>query len=160
MNSKRYLTVAMMALLAVGLLATTACKSSGMAVTSRGQLLKINIEHPTDLPENGEDNLDVLISNSGVNNVQNIVVDIELPPQLIVLDQTNEGGVNVVHDPGSNVYHFTLGNVQPAEKSRVRFKVRTAFGTMRETGSVKVTAWQKDLPGEKLVETAVIKLRS
>jgi len=41
----------------------------------------------------------------------------------------------------------------------MRFKVRTAFGTYRETGSVKVTAWQRDLPGDKLVETAVIKLR-
>ena len=159
MNRKN-LTVAMVAILAIGLLATTACKSSGMAMTSRGQLLKINIEHPTDLPENGEDNLDVVISNTGVNNVQNIVVDVELPPQLIVLDQTNERGVNVSHDPGSNVYHFTLGNVQPTEKSRLRFKVRTAFGTMSETGDVKVTAWQKDLPGDKLVETAVIKLRS
>ena len=160
MNRKQFWTVMMVALLAVGLLATTACKSSGMAMTSRGQLLKINIEHPTDLPENGEDNLDVIVSNTGVNNVQNIVVDVELPPQLVVLDQTNERGINVTHDPGSNVYHFTLGNVQPAEKSRLRFKVRTAFGTMRETGSVRVTAWQKDLPGDKLVETAVIKMRN
>ena len=159
MNRKKSLTVAMVAVLAIGLLATTACKSGGMAMTSRGQLLKINIEHPTDLPENGEDNLDVVVSNTGVNNIQDIVVDVELPPQLVVLDQTNERGITVTHDPGSNVYHFTLGNVQPAEKSNLRFRVRTAFGTMRETGSVKVTAWQRDLPGDKLVETAVIKLR-
>ena len=159
MNRKKSLTVAMVAVLAIGLLATTACKSGGMAMTSRGQLLKINIEHPTDLPENGEDNLDVVVSNTGVNNIQDIVVDVELPPQLVVLDQTNERGITVTHDPGSNVYHFTLGNVQPAEKSTLRFRVRTAFGTMRETGSVRVTAWQRDLPGDKLVETAVIKLR-
>ena len=160
MSHKRYLSVALMAILAVGLLATTACKSGGMAVTSRGQLLKINIQHPTDLPDNGEDNLDIEVSNRGVNNVENILVDVELPPQLVVLDQTNERGINVTHDPGSNVYHFTLGNVQPAETSRLRFKVRTAFGTMRETGSVKVTAWQRDLPGDKLVETALIRLRT
>ena len=160
MKRRQYLSVALMAVLAVGLLATSACKSGGMAMTSRGQLLKLNITHPTDLPENGEDNLDVIISNRGVNNVQNVLVDVEVPPQLIVLDQTSERGVNVTHDPGTNVYHFTLGNVQPAEDSTIRFKVRTAFGTMRETGSVKVTAWQRDLPGEKLVETAVIKLRS
>jgi hypothetical protein len=77
-----------------------------------------------------------------------------------VLDQTADRGINAMHDPGSNVYHFTLGNVQPAEDAHLRFKVRTAFGTMRETGSVKVTAWQRDLPGDKLVETAVIRLRS
>lgn len=159
MNRNRILTITAITLLAVALLATTACKSSGMAVTSRGQLFKINIEHPTDLPENGEDNLDIIVSNRGVNNVQDVLVDVELPPQLVVLDQTNERGVNVSHDPGSNIWHFTLGNVQPAESSRLRFRVRTAFGTYKETGSVKATAWQRDLPGDKLVETAVIKLR-
>jgi hypothetical protein len=41
----------------------------------------------------------------------------------------------------------------------MRFKVRTAFGTMHETGSVKATAWQRDLPGDKLIETAVIRMR-
>lgn len=160
MNRKQLLTVAMMAVLATGLVATSACKSSGMAVTSRGQLLKLNIAHPMDLPDGGEENLDVTVSNRGVNNIQNILVDVELPGQLVVLDQTAERGVTVNHDPGSNVYHFVLGNVQPGESSKLRFKVRTAFGTMRETGSVRVTAWQRDLPGDKLVETAVIKLRS
>ena len=144
----------------IALAALAGCKTSGMALTSRGQLLKINIIHPKDLPEAGEDNLDVVISNRGVKDVKDVLVDVELPLQLIVLDQTNERGVTVFHDPGSNVYHFTLGNVQPAESSTIRFHVRTAFGTLRETGSVKVTAWQRDLPGDKLIETAVIQLRS
>ncbi|MBV9493652.1 MAG: hypothetical protein JOZ54_05365 [Acidobacteria bacterium] len=157
MRNKYILVLAVALVAALGLVS---CKSSGMAVTSRGQLLKINIHHPTDLPENGEDNLDVEISNRGVNNVQNVLVDVELPPQLIILDQTNGRGVQVTHDPGSNVYHFALGNIQPTETSQLRFRVRTAFGTMRETGSVKVTAWQKDVPGDHLVETAVIRLRS
>jgi len=135
------------------------CKSSGMALTSRGQLLKLNIIHPKDLPEAGEDNLDVVISNRGVNNVKDVLVDVELPSQLVVLDETHERGIVESHDPGSNIYHFTFGNVQPGEDSTMRFKVRTAFGTMRETGSVKATAWQRDLPGDKLIETAVIKLR-
>ena len=160
MNRKHILPIAMMALLAIALVATTSCKSSGMAMTSRGQLLKININHPTSLPEAGEDNLDVVISNRGVNNIKDILVDVELPLQLIVLDQTNDRGINVSHDPGSNVYHFTIGNVQPGEDTKLRFRVRTAFGTMSATGDVKVTAWQRDLPGDKLVETAVIKLRS
>ena len=146
--------------LLVALVALAGCKTSGMALTPRGQLFKINIVHPKDLPENGEDNLDVIISNRGVKDVKDILVDVELPPQLAVLDQTNDRGVNVIHDPGTNVYHFTLGNVQPAEDSKIRFHVRTAFGTLRETGSVKVTAWQRDLPGEKLIETAVNRLRA
>lgn len=140
------------------LLALGGCKSNGMALTSHGQLFKININHPKDLPENGEDNLDVVISNRGVRDVKDIAVDVELPPQLIVLDQTNERGVTVTRD-GNNIYHFTLGDVQPAEDSTLRFHVRTSFGTMRETGNVRVTAWQKDLPSDRLVETAVIKLR-
>lgn len=160
MKRNHTLTIATMALLAIALFAMSACKSSGMAVTTRGQLLKINIKHPTDLPESGEDNLDVIVSNRGVNNIQDVLVDVELPPQLIVLDQTNDRGINAMHDPGSNVYHFTLGKIQPAEDAHLRFHVRTAFGTMRETGSVKATAWQRDLPGDKLVETAVIRLRS
>ena len=160
MKRNQVLSLASVIVLLVALTSLVGCKSSGMAVTSRGQLLKININHPTDLPEQGEDNLDVVISNRGVNNVENVLVDVELPPQLVVVDQTNERGVNAMHDPGSNMYHFTLGNVQPGESSTFRFHVRTQFGTYKETGSVKATAWQRDLPGDKLVETAVIKLRS
>lgn len=160
MKRNQSLTIAAVFLLALALVSMSACKSGGMAVTSRGQLLKININAPKDLPEAGEGNLDVDISNRGVNNIKDVLVDAELPPQLVVLDQTADRGIEVMHDPGSNVYHFTLGNVQPGETAKVRFKVRTAFGTMRETGSMKVTAWQRDLPGDKLVETAVIKLRS
>jgi len=159
MKSNRAVAILSVVLMAIALLATAGCKTSGMALTSRGQLLKLNIVHPKDLPEAGEDNLDVVLSNRGVNNMKDVLVDVELPPQLVVLDQTNDRGVMASHDPGSNVYHFTYGNVQPGEDSTMRFHVRTAFGTMRETGSVKATAWQRDLPGDKLVETAVIKLR-
>ena len=159
MNRKQILSVAVMALLAVALFSTAACKSSGMAVTSRGQILKINIEHPDDLPESGVDNLDINVSNIGVNNIQNVMLEVELPPQLIVLDQTNDEGINVLHSAGSNVYRFTFGNIQVQERSGIRFRVRTAFGTMRETASIKATAWQEGLPGDKLVETAVIRLR-
>ena len=157
--NRKTLSLAAIALVAVALLATGACKSSGMALTDLGQLLKINIQHPTDLPENGEDNLDIEISNRGVNNIQDVMVDVEIPPQLIVLDQTADRGINVSHTPGTNMYHFTFDNIQVAESSTLRFKVRTAFGSMRETGSVKVTAWQRNLPGDKLIETAVIKMR-
>lgn len=159
MRTNKAVTIAIVAIMALGLLSATACKSSGMAVTSRGQLLKLNITHPDDLPEQGVDNLDIAISNRGVNNIQDVLLEVELPPQLIVLDQTNGDGINVMNTPGSNVYRFTFGNIQPTETSTVRFRVRTAFGTMRETGSVKATAWQSGLPGDKLIETAVIKLR-
>ena len=159
MKANRILTASALMLVAVTLVAVVACKTSGMAMTSRGQLFKININHPKDLPDGGEDNLDISLSNRGVNNIQNILADVELPAQLVVLDETHDRGVTMSHDPGFNVYHYTLGNLQTGETSKIRFKVRTAFGTMSETGSVKVTGWQRDLPGDKLVETAVIKLR-
>lgn len=159
MRTKQTLTLALVAILALGLLSLTACKSSGMAVTTRGQILKINIAHPSDLPEQGVDNLDIQLSNVGVNNVQDVLLEVELPPQLVVLDQTNDRGVNAIHSPGSNTYRFTFGNVQPTERSTVRFRVRTAFGTMKESGEIRATAWQDGLPGDKLVETALIKLR-
>jgi hypothetical protein len=159
MKSKRVFSITALAVAALFLIAAAGCKMSGMAVTSRGQLLKLNILHPTDLAERGEDNLDIVISSRGVNNVRDILLDVEIPPQLIVLDETHERGVTMSHDPGSNVYHYTLGNLQTAESSTIRYKVRTSFGTMAQSDIVKATAWQRDLPGDKLVETAVIKLR-
>jgi hypothetical protein len=159
MNRNRTLSVALVAICAIALISATACKSSGMAVTSRGQVLKLNIEHPDDLPNEGVDNLDLTVSNVGVNNIQDVLLEVELPPQLIVLDQTNDRGVQVMHTPGSNMYRFTFGNIQPTERSSIRFRVRTAFGTLTETGEVRATAWQSGLPGDKLVETAVIRLR-
>jgi hypothetical protein len=157
MRSKRILTLIVTALFLVTVLAMAGCKSSGMAVTSRGQLLKINIEAPSDLPEAGEGNLDIALSNRGVNNVRDVLVDVEVPPQVMVLDETHDRGMSM--SSSSGVYHYVLGNVQPGETANVRLKIRTLFGTMSETGSVRVTAWQRDLPGDKLIETKVIKLR-
>jgi hypothetical protein len=159
MKSNRVLTTMAVVLVSVFLVATAGCKMSGMAVTTRGQLLKLNITHPKDLPERGEDNLDIVVGSRGVNSVRDVLLDVELPPQLIVLDETHERGVTMTHDPGSNIYHYTFGNLQPAESSTIRYKVRTSFGTMAQSDSVKATAWQRDLPGDQLVETAVIKLR-
>jgi hypothetical protein len=156
---KRIYTAAVFAVAALAILISSACKSQGVAVTSRGQILSLSIAHPTELPDQGEDNLDVIIRNTGVNNVRDVLVEVELPPQLIVLNQTQERGIDVMHTPGSNLYRFTFGNIQPGERSTLRFHVRTSFGTLTETGSVRATAWQRDLPGDRLVQTALIRLR-
>jgi hypothetical protein len=159
MKSHRIVSAAAVAWFAVALIAVAGCKTGGMAVTKRGQLLKINIEHPIDLPDRGEDNLNVVIGNRGVRSVKDVMIDVEVPPELVVLDETHERGVTMSHEPGSNFYHYTMGNLQPAEDSTIHYKVRTSFGTMAATGNFGVTAWQRDLPGDKLVETASIKLR-
>src|SRR5438270_2773948 len=90
MKSKRVFPIAALAVIALFVIAAAGCKTSGMAVTSRGQLLKLDIVHPKDLPERGEDNLDVVLGSRGVNNVKDVLLDVELPPQLIVLDETHE----------------------------------------------------------------------
>ena len=154
------ITIAAMSLLAIALFAVSSCKSSGMATTGRGQLFKININAPTDLPEGGSDNIDVLLSNRGVNKMNDIYVDVELPPQLTVLDQTNDRGVTATHDPGTNVYHFVVPELNSPEDAHIRFKVQTRFGTLKETGNINVTAWQKDLPGDKLFRKTTIRLRA
>jgi hypothetical protein len=159
MKRNSFISAAVVALLATALLATTACKTSGMAVTSRGQVLSLNIVHPKDLPDQGVDNLDVIVSNMGVNGIRDVLLEVELPPQLVVLDQTNGRGIEVMHTPGSNMYRFTFGHIQPGERSTIRFRVRTAFGTLSETGNVTATAWQSTLPGDRLVQTALIRLR-
>ena|SRR5207253_9567714 len=159
MKNNRLLTLAAMVFVLAGAFAVTSCKSSGMAITSRGQLFKINIYAPGTLPEGGDGNIDITLSNRGVNNVSDILADVELPPQLIILDQTNDRGINATRDPGSSTYHFTLGSLNPAEDAHIRFHVRTAFGTMTETGQISVTAWQKDLPGDKLFRKTTIALQ-
>ena len=159
MRRNSILTFAAMALVLAAIFSTAACKTSGMAMTSRGQIFKINIDAPQRLAEGAEGNIDVDLSNRGVNNVQDILADIEMPPQVYVLDQTSDRGITVVHDPGSSVYHFSLGNLQPGEDAHIRFKVRTAFGTLSETGQISVTAWQKDLPGDKLFRKTTIGLQ-
>ena len=146
-------------LAAAVLIAAAGCKSGGMAVTKHGQLLKINIEHPVDLPEQGEGDIGIVLGNRGMRTVNDVLVDIEIPPQLVVLDEKHERGITMSHDPGSNSYHYTLSKLQVAEDSTIHYRVRTSFGTMSDSGGIRAPAWQRDLPGDKLVETAVIKVR-
>jgi hypothetical protein len=159
MKRNRILIFSALSVMLMALLAMTSCKSSGMAMTTRGQLYKINIYAPKTLPEGGEGNIDIVLSNRGVNSVNDILTDVELPPQLIVLDQTNDRGVTMSHDPGSSVWRFTNGTLNAAEDSHIRFHVRTAFGTLAQTGEISVTSYQRDLPGDKLFRKTVIDLQ-
>jgi hypothetical protein len=146
-------------LVVIGALA--GCKSSGIAVSPTGHVLVVNILHPKDLPNNGEDNLDVHIGNRGVRNIHDILVEVQVPPELTVTDQTNDRGMTVMHDPGSNVYTFTIGNLNVAQTVNLRFHVRTNWTATSSEATVKATAWQKDLPGEsdRIIQTATIKVR-
>jgi hypothetical protein len=95
MKSHRIFTTAAVALFAASLIAVAGCKTSGMAVTKHGQLLKININQPVDLPERGEDNVDIVIGNRGVRSVKDVMIDVQVPPELFILDETHERGVTM-----------------------------------------------------------------
>lgn len=157
MKAKRSL---MFIALAIVLAAIAGCKASGMALTSEGQLFKINIYPPTALAEGEIGTIDVVVSDRGVKSVHDVLLDVELPPQLEVVKENHGGGVNAVQDPGTNVYHYSIGNVQVGEDSHIKFDVRPRFAGAPETGTIRVTAWQKDLPGDKLTRTTVIKMRT
>ena len=57
------------------------------------------------------------------------------------------------------MFVYRSSNIQAMSTDTVRYHVRAAFGAMEKTGDIRVTAWSDDLPGEKLVETKLIKLR-
>lgn len=143
--------------------ALSACKSSGMAVTERGQLLKINIDTPTDLSEGETKEVTVEIGSRGVNRVKNVVFEVELPSELVVLTEVHGNGITLaerIGENGNRVFQYSAGDLNPGETSTARFHVRAAFGTRTQSGDIRVTAYSNDVPGDKLVETKYVKLRA
>lgn len=143
--------------------ALSACKSSGMAVTERGQLLKINIESPTDLSEGETKEITVEVGSRGVNRVKNAVIEVELPAELVVITEVHGNGMTLAERVGENgirVFQYAVGDLNTGETSTARFHVRAAFGTRARSGDIRVTAYSTDVPGNKLVETKYVKLRA
>ncbi len=144
-----------MTLAALTLHALAGCKSNGMALTERGQLFKINIVHPDAIAPTNDSDVDVVISNRGVNSVHDVLIDVQLPQSLAVDDQRLPAGVNEVHDPETDVYHYTIDRLPPVQDKRIHYRVH-ARGDEPD-GKVVVVAWQKDLPGDKLQAQALVK---
>lgn len=148
---------------ALALIGMTGCKSSGMAVTERGQLMKINIEVPTDLSDNETRELLVSVSNRGVNKLDDVLFEVEIPNELIILSQVPGDGISMTESRtsgGARLFLYKAGNIEVATESVVRFHVRASFGALQRTGDIKVTAWTEDVPSGRLVESKFIKLRS
>lgn len=156
----KILNLALTGLLALGL--TAGCKSSGVAVTNRAQVMVIDIDGPSDLPNNFTDELKVKVANRGVNNLSNVEFTVEIPNELVVVSEEHGQGMELMMmetPTGKRLYHYMVGNIEVTQSSTARFQVRTAFGTLDRSSDIVVTAWQKDLPGNKLVETRHVKLR-
>ncbi len=153
---------ALVAILALSLGLSGACKHSGVAVTDRGQVMKINITAPDDLPERGSEDIEIQVSNRGLNKLNDVEFEVEFPRELVIVEEKHGDGINMIEGRGSNgerIFRYTAGNIEVATSSMVKYRVETAFGSMKRSGDLKVTAWQKDLPGERLIETKFIKLR-
>jgi hypothetical protein len=140
-----------------------ACKSSGVAVTGRGQVMNLDINVPTDLSEGETKEMTVSVSNRGVNRLDDVIFEVEMPNELIVLSQVPSRGVQMTErfsSIGTKIFQYRAGNIEVATSSQVKFHVRAAFASLDRTGDIKVTAWSEDLPGDRLVETKFVKLRA
>lgn len=157
---RKSIHLALTAVLALGM--TAACKSSGVAVTDRGQIMKINISSAEDLPENFTDEIEVEIANRGVANIHDIEFTVEIPRELVVVSENHGDGMDLMMmrtPEGRDYYHYRIGDLNGGEEAVATFQVRTQFGSLERTSDIKVTAWQEDLPSQKLVETRQIRLR-
>jgi len=161
MQTKQKMSVLMIAaLLLLGGL--VGCKSSGVAVTSEGQVMHVDIEIPTDLSEGETKELQISVGNRGVSAMKNVVFEVELPAELVVLSSVPEAGLNgteMTSPSGNKMFVYRSANIQAMTTDTVTFHVKAAFGAMEKSGDIRVTAWAEDLPGDKLVETKYIKLR-
>lgn len=139
-----------------------ACKSSGVAVSGRGQVMNIDINVPTDLTEGGTEEMVIRVANRGINELSNVYFEVEMPRELVVLSEVPSGGVqraDRMSSMGSRISQYAAGDIEAATSAEVKYHVRAAFGSLDRTGDIKVTAWSEDLPGDRLVETKYIKLR-
>jgi hypothetical protein len=159
---KRPYKLALMLVAVMALGSFAACKHSGVAMASGGQLVGIDIHAPTTLADSSEtQELKVVISNRGVNRLRGFGFDVEMPNELIVLSQTQSPGVTWterVTAGGTKLYHYEVNEIAVGSKAEVRYHVRTAFGTLERTGDIKVTAYSEQLPGGRLIETKFIRL--
>ena len=159
MSRKSGVILAFAIVLVAGL---AACKTSGVALTSKGQIMHVDIDVPTDLSEGQTEELVVGVGNRGVNNIANVVFQVEMPSELVVLSSVPSGGLDpteTVSPSGGKMYIYRAKELQPTNTATVRYHVRAAFGSLDRSGDIKVTAWSDDLPGDKLVETKYVKLR-
>ena len=158
-SNEKWFVILLAGLLLMGLVA---CKSSGVAVTSEGQVIHVDINVPEDLSEGETKELAISVGNRGVSAMTNVVFEVEMPAELVVLSAVPDEGLNgteMTSPSGNKMFVYRSSNIQAMSTDTVRYHVRAAFGAMEKTGDIRVTAWSDDLPGEKLVETKLIKLR-
>ncbi|HVT04085.1 MAG TPA: hypothetical protein VHL58_12010 [Thermoanaerobaculia bacterium] len=154
--------VLMLLAVAAFLVVLAGCKSSGMAVTGRGQVMKISLEAPKELSEGESAEIMARVRNAGVNNLSDVQIDVEVPSQLTVVHESHGDGMNMTESmggEGARMFTYRVGNIEAGQDSTVKLSIQGAFHSYKQSGNIRVTAWQSNLPGDKLVETKFIKLR-
>ncbi|HVR44205.1 MAG TPA: hypothetical protein VMS56_12265 [Thermoanaerobaculia bacterium] len=153
------------ALIAAMALAMTlgACKHSGVAVASGGQIINIDIDAPRTLTESEETKqLEIEIANRGVSKLSRLNFDVIMPVELIVQSQTQSPGVTWterVTAGGQKLYHYEVDQVSVGSRARVTYHINAAYGSTGTEGKIEVTAWSDQLPGDRLIETKSIAVR-
>lgn len=158
MRQSRFFSAAAVLLLLIA----GGCKSSGVAVSEKAQILHIMIETPTDLSDGETRDLKVEVANRGLTEVDNVEFEVEIPNELVILEHDPEESLEFVEfrsERGTRVFRYGAGDLELGSEATVGYKIRAAFGTLERTGDIVVTARANDLPGGKLVETKYVKLR-
>src|SRR5512140_2032149 len=93
-NNKAF--VALFAIAALGLLLAGACKSSGIALTKRGQIMNIDLQAPGTLPEGGTGEVSVKVENNGLSKLGGVMFDVEFPREVVILSESHGDGINLV----------------------------------------------------------------
>src|ERR1043165_3799187 len=140
------------------LLVLAGCASGGgnnTSLVAEGQTLRMNVFVPAELAEGAAGPVDVLIANRGAGGAGNVLVDVELPPQLTVAHETHGTGVSLIRDP--NRYRYTINALGVGGDTRISFDVRAHFAGAPSTGPVRVTAYQPEVAGDRLERSAAIR---
>lgn len=149
---------------AVVALIAGACKSSGMAVSKEGHFIKIEIDVKDDLSDGETRELLVRVANRGVNKLQDVTLEVEIPRDMVVISQVKTAGNVTLTQremaPDEKVYSYDAKDIPVGAEAEIRYHVRSALvPSGSSTSDIRVIVHSRDLPGGQLVETKSVKLR-
>ena len=138
------------------LLALAACSTGGNPVmTSEGITLRMTVFVPSALAEGAEGTIDVIVGNRGAGPVSNVLVDVELPPQITVTHEMHGGGISLIRDP--RLLRYRIDGLGVGSDARMSATVRAQFGGAEETGAIRIVAQEPTVAGDHLERTVTIK---
>jgi hypothetical protein len=137
------------ALIVLSLALFAGCQSGGnmAGAAAEGVTLRLSVFAPETLAEGAEGTVDVIVANRGVGTAGNVLVDVELAPQLSLVRETHGTGVSVLRDP--RLLRYTMGALGVGADTRMRV-------TVRGSGTVRVVAQEPAVGGDRLERSVSI----